>query len=227
MRRTESIAVGLVTSMAYLGHMLKIGRRSFVQSAMASIVGVGAASLPISAVRAQELPKAELSPEILKRARAAFARHDKRIWQRETMAIADFSAPSRIPRFHMLNMISGETTPLLVAHGKGSDPGHSGWVQHFSNVPGSEATSAGSYIAGESYIGQHGLSRRLIGLDPENDQAENRAIVIHAAWYVDPSLAAERGKIGRSQGCFAFSKDDIGQVLWRLGPGSLLYADKA
>ena len=33
--------------------------------------------------------------------------------------------------------------------------------------------------------------------------------------------------IGRSQGCFAFSKDDIGQVLWRLGPGSLLYADKA
>jgi L,D-transpeptidase catalytic domain len=227
LRRTEPDAVGLLTTMAYLILMLNLGRRAFVQSAMATFASIGAASFPMSVVRGQDVPDSELSPEILKRARAAFARHDKRIWQRETMAIADFSVPSRIPRFHLLNMISGETTPLLVAHGKGSDPDHSGWVQHFSNVPGSEATSSGSYIAGESYIGQHGLSRRLIGLDPENDQAENRAIVIHAAWYVNPALAEERGKIGRSQGCFAFSNDDIGQVLWRLGPGSLLYADKA
>jgi hypothetical protein len=50
--------------------------------------------------------------------------------------------------------------------------------------------------------------------------------VIHSAWYVSDSIAAEQGKIGRSQGCFAFSDNDIVQVLERLGPGSMLYADK-
>ena len=150
MRRTESIAVGLVTSMAYLGHMLKIGRRSFVQSATASIVGVGAASLPISAVRAQELPKAELSPEILKRARAAFARHDKRIWQRETMAIADFSAPSRIPRFHMLT-----SDPLQELLSPDFDPGHERLVTDMSKI------IRGNKVV---YIGLDSLAGDLVAL---------------------------------------------------------------
>jgi hypothetical protein len=99
-------------------------------------------------------------------------------------------------------------------------------VQNFSNVNGSEATSAGSYLVGETYIGQHGESRRLVGLDSENDQAEARAIVIHPAWYVNQSLIQDQGKIGRSQGCFAFAKEDINAVLERVPAGCLLYADK-
>jgi hypothetical protein len=50
--------------------------------------------------------------------------------------------------------------------------------------------------------------------------------VIHPAWYVSQSIAEQQGKVGRSQGCFAFSFDDIGQVLARVAPGSLLYAGK-
>ena len=55
---------------------------------------------------------------------------------------------------------------------------------------------------------------------------KSRAIVIHPAWYVSQAMIAEQGKIGRSQGCFAFSENDIGQILQRLAPGTLLYADK-
>jgi hypothetical protein len=51
-----------------------------------------------------------------------------------------------------------------------------------------------------------------------------RGIVIHAASYVDPSLVAVQGRIGRSQGCFAVNPRVIAQVLEQLGPGRLLYA---
>jgi hypothetical protein len=77
------------------------------------------------------------------------------------------------------------------------------------------------------YVGKHGRSRKLIGLDPENDAAERRAIVIHAADYVSRNLARDQGRIGRSQGCFAVSEADLAQVIARLGSGRLLFADKA
>jgi hypothetical protein len=115
---------------------------------------------------------------------------------------------------------------LLVAHGRGSDPDNTGWVQRFSNRPGSNASSNGSFLTGDTYIGKHGRSRRLIGLDPENDEAEPRAIVIHAASYVSRAMAREQGRVGRSQGCFAVAADDLDQVLARLGAGRLLFADK-
>jgi hypothetical protein len=208
------------------------GRRQFLRSALAGMAGVTIAGAPLTRaiaapVQPPLMPPAGLSPALMQKALAAYQRHGRLISQRRVMAIADFSAASAMPRFHILNLEDGQNQPLLVAHGKGSDPGHSGWVQQFSNIPGSEATSSGAYVTGESYFGQHGLSRRLHGLDPENDQAEHRAIVIHAAWYVSQNMALEKGKIGRSQGCFAFSDSDIGNVMWRLPPGSLIYAGKA
>jgi hypothetical protein len=205
--------------------MTPINRRAFLGSAVlgAAMLGVNPGLLAVPAKAAGIKP---VSPDLLHKASAAFGKHSASITQRDIIAIADFSAPSREPRFHLFNVHNGDTTTLLVAHGKGSDPGHSGWVQQFSNVPGSEASSSGSYVVGETYFGQHGQSRRLIGLDPENDQAESRAIVIHPAWYVSDAMIQEHGKLGRSQGCFAFSQADIDQVLTRLGTGSLLFADK-
>jgi L,D-transpeptidase catalytic domain len=207
--------------------MNHIGRRAFLGSAAAMVGGAACAGLPLGSVTAQSIPQPTLNPLLLTKAASALASHGSKIFNRDLMAIADFSQASAQPRFHLFNMIDGSTTTLLVSHGIGSDRSHSGWVQEFSNIPGSEATSSGAYLVGESYIGKYGASRRLIGLDRENDQAENRAIVIHPAWYVSQNMAAQQGKIGRSQGCFAFSFDDIGQVLSRLAPGSLLYAGKA
>ena len=67
-------------------------------------------------------------------------------------------------------------------------------------------------------------SRRLVGLDPENDQAEPRGIVIHSAPYVCADFVAQFGRVGRSEGCFAVSSSEISSVLDLLGPGRLLYA---
>jgi hypothetical protein len=209
--------------------MKRMGRRQFMQTAIA---GGAIFATPSTASEIIFVPgignsnNAGPSPLLLNRAKSALDLHKSRVRNRDLLAIADFSKPSRDPRFYLVNLQSGRSTTFLVAHGKGSDPAHSGWVKSFSNAPGSEATSSGSYIVGEGYIGEHGPSRRLAGLDAQNDQAEARAIVIHPAWYVSQAMIAEQGKIGRSQGCFAFSENDIGQILQRLAPGTLLYADK-
>jgi hypothetical protein len=121
-------------------------------------------------------------------------------------------------------MTSGRVESLLVAHGRGSDPEHTGWVSRFSNAPGSEATCEGAFLTGDFYVGAHGRSMRLIGLDATNNNAESRAIVVHAAWYVGPEIIQTRGMLGRSEGCFAVSESALPTVLERLGPGRLLVA---
>jgi L,D-transpeptidase catalytic domain len=209
--------------------MTHMGRRQFFHTAAAGIAMVAAPStasdILFRAGTGHDLGHSP-SPVLLSRAKAALDMHKSRIRNRDMLAIADFSKPSRDPRFYLVDLRNGHSTSFLVAHGKGSDPAHSGWVRHFSNTHGSEATSAGAYAVGETYIGQYGESRRLIGLEPQNDQAEARAIVIHPAWYVNQNLIHEQGKIGRSQGCFAFAQSDISQILQRVAPGTMLYADK-
>lgn len=167
-----------------------------------------------------------IKPALLRAALQSYQRHRNRLSFHDYIGIADFSAASRLPRFHILDLASGRARALLVAHGRGSDPAHSGWVERFSNEPGSAASSRGAYLTQDIYQGKHGRSRRLLGLDPQNSNAEPRAIVIHAAWYVGPKMVRDHGKLGRSEGCFAFSDDDLSMVLDRLGRGRLIYADK-
>ena len=162
----------------------------------------------------------------MQRARQALALHAERVTHRDVMAVADFSVASGQPRLHLVDLVSGHTNTLLVAHGQGSDPDNTGWLERFSNRLGSNASSNGSFLVADAYLGKHGLSRKLIGLDHENDEAENRAIVIHSASYVSDEIARDTGRVGRSEGCFAISNADLPQVIARLGPGRLLFADK-
>lgn len=199
-----------------------ISRRTFC------IGGAAVALLPSALARAGAVrPESSIAGRevLMRRALAALEQHGEKIPVRDRIGLIDFSLPSRLPRLHIVNLENGATQSLLVAHGKGSDPDHSGWLETFSNVPGSEASSAGAYLTGGDYTGKHGRSRRLAGLDPRNDNAEARAIVIHGAWYVSPDMA-EKGKLGRSQGCFAVDEKHIEMALDRLGPGRLIYADK-
>lgn len=165
-----------------------------------------------------------LSGAIVDEARAALERHRSSLLHADVIGIADFGQYCSRPRFHLVNIESGAIDSLLVAHGEGSDPDDTGWLETFSNAPGSRATSAGSYLTDEGYEGQYGPSRRVFGLDPENSNAYDRAIVIHPAEYVSLDLARRIGRIGTSWGCFAFSQDDIAMVLDRLGPGRLIHA---
>ena len=149
-----------------------------------------------------------------------------RLWRTDMVGIADFAMPSWKPRFHIANLEDGTLRSYLVSHGKGSDPQHDGWLKHFSDVPGSEATSRGAYLTCEWYKGKYGTSVRLVGLDQDNATALERAIVMHSASYAEPSMIAKWGKIGRSQGCFALSNDAFLDSLWRLSGGRLLFADR-
>ena len=146
--------------------------------------------------------------------------------QRDRFVVVDFTKPSATGRMLLVDRESGTHRLLNVAHGRGSDPAHTGTLQSFSNVPGSNASSRGAYLTGVHYTGQHGRSQRLIGLEPSNSNAEPRAIVIHGAWYSNPEMVKQHGKLGRSEGCFAVSEAQINPLLDWLGPGRMLYADK-
>jgi hypothetical protein len=167
-----------------------------------------------------------IDPRLLARARASFERHRSQLRYTDVVGIADFSRPSNEHRFFLLDTASGRVSNHLVAHGRGSDPVHSGLLQRFSNAVGSEASSQGGYRTGEYYHGKYGRSMRLSGLDWSNSNAETRAIVVHSAWYAEPNHLAAHGKLGRSEGCFALPYNSLQQVLARLGPGRFLYADK-
>lgn len=163
---------------------------------------------------------------IVSAARQALARHGGAALRRDLVGVVDFSSASTAARFHIADVARGTVSSFLVAHGRGSDPNHSGWVERFSNEAGSSATSDGVYLTASEYEGKHGRSMRLKGLDPTNCNAEARAVVIHGAWYVSPQMLRDHGKLGRSEGCLAFSEADLPRVLERLGPGRLIPAGK-
>ena len=167
-----------------------------------------------------------VDPRIVARARAAFDRHRSQISHGDIVGIADFARASATPRFYLLDTNTGRVTRHLVSHGRGSDPGHTGFLQYFSNRIGSEASSNGAYVTSAYYHGRYGRSMRVRGLDYSNSNAETRAIVVHTAWYAEPNVAAETGRLGRSEGCFALPHTSLQEVLARLGPGRFLYADK-
>lgn len=148
------------------------------------------------------------------------------LWKRDVVGIADFGLHSSLPRFHFVNLLAGTAESVLVTHGSGSDPEHDGWLNGFSNMPDSWATSRGAYVTWEWYEGRFGTSVRLGGLDADNSNAFPRAIVMHAASYATPEHVARWGRLGRSNGCFAFGPDVFGDALYRLQGGRLLFADR-
>lgn len=208
----------------FIGAALAAGLAACTTRSVAPPGPAAAPPPPPAPLPAVDAARAELPP-LVAEALAALDRHPAAA--RDRIGVVDFSLPSSEPRFHLVDVASGRIEQSwLVAHGSGSDPAHTGLLQRFSNVPGSNASSDGAYLTADPYIGQHGRSQRLIGLDPSNDMAMSRAIVIHGAAYVDPALIAAQGRIGRSQGCFALEQGAVGQVMERLGQGRLIYAGK-
>ena len=178
---------------------------------------------PVQAAPTLTAP-AGIDPELFARAKAALDSHQ--VYPRDTIGIVDFSKPSAEPRFHVVDLASGQVESHRVCHGRGSDPAHSGYLERFSNDFGSYATSSGTYVTGDYYDGKYGLSLRVRGLDASNSNAEGRAIVIHNAWYAEDDMVPLHGQLGRSEGCFAMSKASQYQVMRRLAGGRMIFADK-
>jgi hypothetical protein len=165
-----------------------------------------------------------IDPQLFARAKAALDSH--KVWPRDTIGVVDFSRPSGDERFYVVDLASGTVEAHRVAHGRGSDPDHSGFVERFSNDFGSYASSSGAYTTADYYDGKYGLSMKVRGLDWSNYNAEPRAIVIHNAWYAEDDMIPLHGKLGRSEGCFAMSRKSQYDVMRKLAGGRMIYADK-
>ncbi|MEO6092483.1 MAG: murein L,D-transpeptidase catalytic domain-containing protein [Novosphingobium sp.] len=187
------------------------------------LLGQSAPALTVPAAPAWTTP---YQRRVLASAAQQRSRLAARLWRTDIVGVADFGLPSSLPRLHFANIESGTVRSFLVAHGRGSDAEHDGWLKTFSNVPGSEATSRGAFLTCEWYSGKYGTSIRLVGLDPDNSHALDRALVVHPAWYADPTMIEKWGKIGRSEGCFAMAPGEFNEALWHLSGGRLLFADR-
>lgn len=167
---------------------------------------------------------AGIDPTLFAKAKAALDIH--KVGPRDSIGIVDFSKPSDQERFFVVDLTSGNVEAHRVAHGRGSDPDHSGFVERFSNDFGSYASSNGAYTTGDYYQGKYGLSMKVRGLDWSNYNAEPRAIVIHNAWYAEDDMIPIHGKLGRSEGCFAMSRKSQFEVMRKLAGGRMIYAEK-
>jgi hypothetical protein len=186
------------------------------------------APAPLPPVPAAPATPLGVNPQLFARAKAALEQHNRRgaVRYRDSIGVVDFSMASREGRFHIVDLLNGRTESRLVAHGRGSDRAHSGWLEQFSNDFGSLATSDGAYATADYYHGKYGLSMKLHGLDWSNNNALERAIVVHQAWYAEPDMISQHGKLGRSEGCFAFCQTSHYEVMRRLGGGRMIFADK-
>lgn len=92
----------------------------------------------------------------------------------------DFKIPSNKYRFFIYDFKNNKILEkAIVSHGSGSVIKNSDELK-FSNIEGSYQSSLGKYEIANSYIGTFGKSYRLKGLDKTNNNAMQRAIVLHS-----------------------------------------------
>lgn len=174
---------------------------------------------PVVPLRAKILENSDISEKALDNAFKYFDANQKIIRNKNYMTIFDIGQHSGKRRLYLINLSSGDVTAMHVAHGNGSDPDHDGVATMFSNVSGSKKSSLGFMLTAEEYVGKHGGSMRLDGQESRNSNVRSRAIVVHSATYVSPSLS----KMGRSEGCPAVAEANIKSVVAKTKNGSLFY----
>ncbi|MBK0026818.1 murein L,D-transpeptidase catalytic domain family protein [Stenotrophomonas sp. S48] len=141
----------------------------------------------------------------------------------ERLAVIDYSRPSTEQRLWVFDLARQRLLfEEWVAHGRNSGGNR---TEHFSNRDGSFMSSIGAFTAKETYMGGNGYSLRLDGLEPGyNDLARDRAIVIHGAPYVNPTVARLQGRLGRSLGCPAVRLSVSRPLIDSLRGGALVFA---
>lgn len=176
-----------------------------------------------------------LRPQVLELALKAYRTARARgLVERARLTIVDYELPSYLRRLWTVDMVTGEVLfNEWVAHGMGWPQGAGGdlvKVLAFSNRDDTRMSSLGLFRTAETYVGRHGRSLRLDGLEPGfNDAARRRAIVLHGADYVSRQHALLR-RMGRSWGCPAVRPEIAQDLIDAISGGSLLwvyYPDRA
>ena len=152
---------------------------------------------------------------VLDRAMEAYANHFDFLDDKPYMIVIDYDRSLFRKRLWLIERETGKV--LLNAHV--SHAWRSGLVtpRDFSNVPGTERSSVGSFRTAESYVGRYGYARRIKGLDRGvNDRVYERAIVFHKSLF--PIY---------SQGCFMTVPWVNKKIVDLMQDGSFVYVHKS
>ncbi len=138
------------------------------------------------------------------------------------VAIVDFSKPSTEQRFYLIDLLDTSLACLdYVCHGKFSGENN---TTSFSNESESNKSSLGFYKLAEAYVGLHGLSIRMDGLDQGfNNNARLRSIVMHTAAYADSTTIKELGRLGRSLGCPTLPQNTFDKFAMKLSNNAIIF----
>ncbi|KGP63606.1 hypothetical protein EP47_06530 [Legionella norrlandica] len=166
----------------------------------------------------------QLNKKVLKLALTAYKNANKRgEVKKPVLTVIDYSLPSNKQRMWVFDLRNERLLyNTYVAHGKNSGMN---FAKNFSNRESSKQSSLGTYITKNTYIGHKGYSLNLKGLDKGfNDNAYNRRVVIHGAWYVEPNFIKRAGRAGLSWGCPAIAQTLAKPVINTIKNGSVVFA---
>ena len=144
-------------------------------------------------------------------------------FRRPLLTVIDYSLPSTEARLWVIDLQHKRVLHHeLVAHG---DRSGDTMAVAFSNEIGSHQSSLGLFRTDEAYTGQYGYALRLSGLERGvNDNARQRAIVVHGAPYVSRAAIAQWGRIGTTWGCPGIPEDVAAPVIDDIAGGSAIFA---
>lgn len=183
-------------------------------------------NVPLEQIALQKLSDSDpkLSKEVIMLALRAYKKassQDK--VKNPILTIIDYSVPSNQYRMWIFDMQSDHLLlKTHVAHGLNSGKGTVPYT--FSNEMWSKESSLGTYITEDTYTGHKGYSLNLEGLEEDlNSNAFSRHVVIHGAWYVEPSFIQEKGRAGYSWGCPAVPTSMAKLIINIIKNGSVLF----
>lgn len=145
-----------------------------------------------------------------------------RLENTSVLTICDFSQSSRKKRLYIIDLEQGQLLHrTFVAHGRNSGKEY---ATRFSNRPESHQSSLGFYVTRNTYMGEHGLSLRIAGMEKGfNDRALARNIVVHGANYAEADFMEANKVCGRSYGCPAVPELESAEVIETIKNGSCLF----
>lgn len=138
------------------------------------------------------------------------------------ITICDFSQRSDKKRLYVFDLDAGRLLfNTYVSHGRNSG---NDFATSFSNRNESHKSCLGFLRTAETYFGDNGYSLRLDGIENGfNDNARERAIVMHGSKYVNGSRASAGSMMGRSFGCPAVPASEAKMIINCIKGGSCFF----
>lgn len=153
-------------------------------------------------------------------------KRNQKVSDKSIITIIDFTKSSNEKRLWVVDVEKKELLfNTYVSHGRNSGEE---FAENFSNENESFMSSIGFYVTDETYIGKHGLSLKLEGLDEGfNTNAKDRCIVMHGAEYATEQFIQQAGRLGRSLGCPAVPMEQHDEIINAVKGKTALYAHAA